>query len=135
MGDFDDRGVVQDAEHGFVLAALDGRREQKALWRFSGVASTMRGLEAKSPWVEHAIGLVENEHLNLREVGGAALHKRPDHVPGSRWRQGPRSSFLICGPVATPPTNIAHGSGACALPMGMHRISDLAGQLAGGGSR
>ena len=131
VGDFDDRGVVQDAEHGFVLAAVDGRREQQRLAVFGRGLDNALDLGPKAH-VEHAIGLVENEHLNLREVGGAALHK-VNHAAGGH--DGHVETALELLDLRA----VGHAAHECAhevvrvLADGHARVSDLAGQLAGGG--
>ena len=131
VGDFDNRGVVQNAEHGFVLAAVDGRREQQRLAVFGRGLDNALDLGPKAH-VEHAVGLVENEHLNLREVGGAALHKVDHAAGGHDGHVETALELLDLRAVCHAAHERAHEV-VRVLADGHARVSDLAGQLAGGG--
>ena len=131
VGDFDNRGVVQNAEHGFVLAAVDGRREQQRLAVFGRGLDNALDLGPKAH-VEHAVGLVENEHLNLREVGGAALHKVDHAAGGHDGHVETALELLDLRAVCHAAHERAHEV-VRVLADGHARVSDLAGQFAGGG--
>ena len=93
LGDFDDFGVVQHREHGLILAAVDGGREQQRLARVGRGFHELLDLGPKAH-VEQAVGLVEHEGLtspkssaprSMRSISGRAC----------RWPRRGRARALI----------------------------------------
>ncbi len=74
LGDLDRRRVAQQRADAVAHGVVDRRGEQKRLplARHGGGNPFHRGQKAH---VEHAVGLVEDEHFDVREVGRTALHE------------------------------------------------------------
>ena len=126
--DFHDGRVVQDAEHGFVLAAVDGRAEQQRLaifWRGFDDALHLR----PKAHVEHAVGFVEHQHLYLGEVGGPALHEVDHAAGGGDSHVEPALELLDLRPVGNAAHEGAHEM-VRMLADGHACVGDLARQLA-----
>ena len=49
--------------------------ENSIVCRVSGVLAISRSTSGRKPEVEHLVGLVEDQHLDVGEVEGAAVHQ------------------------------------------------------------
>ena len=111
------------------LAGLRGREQQGlALTRKRGGDAADVGDEAH---VEHAIGLVEDEHLHLGEVHHAVAHQ-VEEPPGRRHQHvHAAAQRLHLGALADAPEDdlAAH---AAPRRVAAEALGDLGGQLAGG---
>ena len=74
VGDLHEHGVLQQVADVLHDGAVDGGREQQRLARLRrGGDDLLHGRQKAH--VEHAVGLVEDEHLHVAEVDGLALHE------------------------------------------------------------
>ena len=73
-GDLHNGRIVQHGVHLVEHALVDGGREQKRLAAFRRRLHDAAHRGEKSH-VEHAVGLVQHEHLNLGEVDGLLVHE------------------------------------------------------------
>ena len=74
MGDLDDLGILEQREHNLVLRTVDGGREQQRLAFGGDGIDDFADLRPKAH-VEHAVGLVEDELLNVAEPRRALAHE------------------------------------------------------------
>jgi hypothetical protein len=63
--------------------------------------------------VEHAVGLVEHQHLEVVEAGVALAHGRAAGPGWRRSRRTPERSARSCGLAPTPPKTVAERTFAC----------------------
>ena len=72
--DLDERRIVQQLAHAVLDGRVDGGREQQRLAvRGRGADDLLHG--RPKAHVEHAVGLVEHEHLHVAETHRALLHE------------------------------------------------------------
>ena len=76
--------------------------EKNSVWRSSGVWATIRLDGRLEAHVEHAVGLVEDEDVDLAERDDAAGDQVLEPAGGGDEDVG-AAGGLICGPKPTPP--------------------------------
>ena len=130
-GDLHNGRIIQHGVHLVEDALVDGGREQKRLAAFRRRLHDTANRGEKSH-VEHAVGLVQHEHLNLREVDGLLVHevdeaprRGDEHVHAAREAVDLRLDF-----------HAAHHIGdaqAAGAGDGLADFLNLHGQLSRGG--
>ena len=131
VGDLDERRVVQQLAHAVLDGRVDGGREQQRLARGGrGADDLLHG--RPEAHVQHAVGLVQHEHLHVAEAHGALFHEVDQAA-----RRGDEDVHAVLELVDLRGVGQAAHHGEDAVMRGGGdggaHLADLLGQLARGG--
>ena len=115
------------------------RRSSAAWWRrtaasaaCAGSLATMRADVVDEAHVEHAVGFVEHEDFDPREIDVALVHQVEQAAGRGDEMSTPLRSARTCVPWLTPPNGERRAQAEVAA-IGGEALADLAGEFAGGG--
>jgi hypothetical protein len=78
------------------MTSVDIVAEKSRFWRSGGIVAMICAPAARSH-VEHAVGLVEDEHLHVAELGDAAFHEVDQTARCGDEHVDATLQCLICG--------------------------------------